>query len=118
MSSQLIGNIIAAFVTKNAKLLFIIFSVLAVIGSAILCFLTEPEKPDSAEKKLSGSVNNRLLKKDQNTSGDDETEDGDKEERTPVEELKATFALMTSGRMMMVFPIIIYSSFSMSVFGG
>lgn len=49
MSSQIIGNVIAYVVLKSGtdeSTLFVVFSILAIIGSLTFCFLKKPIKVD------------------------------------------------------------------------
>jgi len=55
MSSNLIGNVIAGFVFKyNIKqsTLFIIFTIMAVLGSLMFCLLKKPKKVNEKGKPL------------------------------------------------------------------
>ena len=86
MSSNIIGGIIGAYVQKDQQILFIVFGVLAVLGSTIFCFLGTPEKADkSGDDKIDESVNHLIPKKDRDTSGGADTEDGEEEkEQGPI----------------------------------
>ena len=79
MASNIIGNLIAGFILRsgaNQSTLFIVFSVISVLGSMVFLLLKQPKKPEY--EKLNNDI-------------DDQSEVSD-----PVKDVKDTFALLIS----------------------
>jgi len=86
-----------------------IFSVLAILGSVLLCFLKMPKSDVKMENKLNpSSASDRMIT--------DETKEG--AEKPALEFIKDTFRMLISGRMLYVIPLIIWSGLSMAFFAG
>jgi MFS family permease len=99
MASNIIGNLVAGFILRsgaNQSTLFIVFSIIAVLGSMVFLFLKQPKKPEY--EKLNGS--------------DDIPEVSD-----PKKDVKDTFNLLISPKMLVVTPMIIWSSISLAIYG-
>ena len=99
MASSIFGNVIAALIIRsgaNQSTLFIVFSVLAVMGSMVFLFLKQPERPED----------DKLLELNETSEVSD-----------PIKDVKETFALLISPRMLVVTPMIIWSAISLAVYG-
>jgi MFS family permease len=99
MASNITGNVIAALILRsgaNQSTLFIVFSVLSVLGSIVFLLLKQPKKPEY--EYLIGQIEIS-------------------EVSDPIKDVKDTFALLISPKMLLVTPMIIWSSISLAIYG-
>ena len=90
------------------SLLFIIFGILAVVGSMLFCILRSPAKEEKAEEKekLNPSNRNTVMS----------NEEPEEEIKSPIQDIKDTAKLLTDGKMIHLMPIIIWSAISLSCY--
>jgi fucose permease len=125
--SQVVGNVIAAYVLRSGadkSTLFLVFGVMAVVGALVfLCLRMPPDREDATKQTeadrqtelmnpstMALSVGTELLSR--NTSGATTVEEGG-----PIQEIKDTFHLMLSPRMLQILPLVVWSAASMTVYG-
>ena len=118
MASQIIGNVTAALVLKSGakqSTLFMLFAILAIVGSMLFCMLRTPKRLHSmseSEQKVHDLTAHS--NKNSYTSGppalEDSSDEGENPNSSPIQDIKDTFNLMISPRMLWTVPCQIYSA--------
>lgn len=99
MGASAVGNIVASLVLKSGaskQTLFIVFAGMVVVGAFLLSLLKKP----------------KIVNDNEEISKFTDFDDKEAKKRTSMEDIKDTFALMITPRMVYVLPLIIWSGIS------
>lgn len=99
---------------------------MCIVGSAIFCFLKKPKKTNTeavmegGEHDLHGITNpgteGRLLSDERDKELAGVLDDEEESKPDPIQDIKDTFNMLKSGRMLYCMPMIIWSAWSVNVF--